>query len=197
MIFYQDVCAKIIEKTVIKESQILTLTSLKLSNPPDFQRFVSYLQNITELDLSNNHLFNNDQLFQTISLLSQLKILNLSNNYLNGNLSLNASKLIKLEYINLNINQFTCILPESIAAWLNIKTFSIADNSIITLPNECINWKLIENINLKNNKIIDINPILFDSWNNLKKITMSQNLIKRIPDEIGNCKELREIDFSK
>jgi len=60
----EDVCTKMIEKALRQRHHVLNLTSLKLSQLPDFSLVFHEMQMITEVNLSKNNLFNGDLVFQ-------------------------------------------------------------------------------------------------------------------------------------
>lgn len=62
---------------------------------------------ITEVNLSKNNLFNNDEVFEALSVLSNLTHLDLSYNYLNGSLSNLAGSLTNLEVFVIDNNHIT------------------------------------------------------------------------------------------
>jgi Leucine-rich repeat (LRR) protein len=192
----EEVCGKVIEKAILKKSSSLPLTSLKLDHLPDFQKLSAFTQSIVEVDLSKNHLFNGDALFQQLSHLTHLRKLNLSYNYLNGDMSQYIGQLLSLEDINLNVNQLTNISPE-VGNLIHLKSFSIADNNITAIPDACVAWTQIERLDFRNNKISEIPGCLLSSWKDkLEKIFMGYNLLKVIPEEIGECIHLIEVEFS-
>lgn len=169
---------------------------MKLTSLPNFISITSYIQTVTELDLSKNRLFDASVLFEALSQMGQLQHLNVSENYLNGCLSVCPIQLSRLETLILDSNQFNG-LSDNVSNWTNLRIFSIACNSLTSIPIACSSWTSIEQVNFRNNKITEIPGEIFNSWLELKKIYMSYNLLKKIPEEIGSCIKLIEADFSK
>lgn len=192
----EDVCTKIIEKALRKRDSTLVLTSLKLSQLPDFTLVYHEMQMITEINLSKNNLFNGDQVFQALSQLGQLTKLNISHNFLNGILSIYAGELSNtIEVLNFDVNQITGF-QANVGNWINLKVLSMCDNSITSLPVECSHWGQLQILNLKNNKIMEINGEILQSWSNVEKLYLGRNLIKILSEDIGYCNQLVELDLS-
>ena len=150
----QDIVHNYLKKISSKQSNCLSLSSMKMKFFPDISNQISHLQCLTSLNLSKNNLFNGEELFMvTISIfavisvllrhfiimiacfiqglcqLEQLTQLNLSENFLNGPLSVHAGKLSRLEVINLDINNITALCPE-VCNWTALRIFTISDNSL-------------------------------------------------------------------
>jgi hypothetical protein len=63
-LFLSDVAAKALIKCATKKANTVNLSSLKLTCLPAISGFVSELQALTDINLSKNHLFNSEDLFQ-------------------------------------------------------------------------------------------------------------------------------------
>lgn len=59
-----DVAAKALIKCATKKANTVNLSSLKLTCLPAISGFVSELHALTDINLSKNHLFNSEDLFQ-------------------------------------------------------------------------------------------------------------------------------------
>jgi len=117
-------------KAVDKKMESLSLVSMKMKQLPDISIHVPYLQCLVNLNLSKNQLFNGDDLFQALAGLQQLTQLNLSENFLNGVLSEHAGRLVHLEVINLDVNNISMLSP-AIKHWTRLKIFTASDNSLL------------------------------------------------------------------
>ena len=127
---HQDVVDKYMFKAVEKKMDALSLVSMKMKQLPDISIHVPFLQCLTHLNLSKNQLFNGDDLFRALAGLQQLTQLNLSENFLNGVLSEHAGRLQHLEVLNLDINNISMLSP-AVKNWTRLKIFTASDNSLI------------------------------------------------------------------
>mmetsp|Transcript_16596 Transcript_16596/g.33667 ORF Transcript_16596/g.33667 Transcript_16596/m.33667 type:complete len:427 (+) Transcript_16596:20-1300(+) len=190
----EDIVHNYLKKISSKQSNCLSLSSMKMKFFPDISNQISHLQCLTSLNLSKNNLFNGEELFMGLCQLEQLTQLNLSENFLNGPLSVHAGKLSRLEVINLDINNITALCPE-VCNWTALRIFTISDNSLGGLPPEASAWSEVNVVNVKNNKVRDIGN-LPGFWLELTRLYLGSNLLTSIPFEIGHCAKLKEADFS-
>ena len=192
-----DCVEKIVFKAADRGYSILHLSGMKMSIMPDLSSVISQLQSLTDINLSKNLLFNAQQLFEALVGIEGLKRLNVSQNFLNGILPEIAGQCKNLESLNLDINQLTGLSPGCVNQWASMKHFSIADNSLICLPEELSTWKNIEIINVKNNKIPEIPVSIFTNCSSsLQRLYIGYNLLTVIPEEIGECTKLQSLDFA-
>lgn len=145
----EDVAEKTIHKVMLKESKVLVLRSMRLSQLPRMD--LSRLLNIVELDLSRNNLFNTEEVFgvravqcnprgndvtdfttvlsQAVSQLENLQKLDVSYNYINGSLPEVVGGLCCLEEINLDTNHIIT-LPMTVSGWKHLRRFTISNNEL-------------------------------------------------------------------
>jgi Leucine-rich repeat (LRR) protein len=182
-------------KTIDRKLPEVNLISLKLRRIPNLENLAPELLHLLSVNLSKNQLFDGDLVFLALGHLPHLQQLNLSENFLNGMLSEHAGSLVNIEILNLDVNNITGLCP-AVRNWTKLKTFTISDNSLTSLPLEASSWEEIQIINLKNNKIADVGT-LPQFWPRLERFYLGSNLLSSIPFEIGTCVNLIELDLSQ
>lgn len=168
LILCQDVAEKTFQKCLSKNLTHLSLSGMRLSELPSFFRqdnslSASTLSHILDLNLSNNNLFNQRNLFQIISLFSNLQKLNLSSNSLNGILDDMIGSFHALEELQLQHNQITG-LPPSVRHWKCLQLLNVSDNCLVRIPEEAKEWNSLVFLSARNNQINDIPNTVFHGW---------------------------------
>ena len=191
-----DVSTTLIKKAAKRQLQKLELQGLKMNELPNLGAIMTDLQSLTAINLSKNHLFSIDIIFDTVSQLANLASVNLAENFLNGSLPESAANMVNLEVLNLDGNQVTSLGVNIVDKWPKMRSFSIQDNGVSVLPEGCVNWTELEFINCKNNQIAELPEAITDKWKKIVKIYMGGNALTALPEDIGNFDQLTELDAS-
>lgn len=162
----EDVAERILVKASARNSDTINLSCMRINQLPDLFQIAPDLKALVDINLSKNNLFNSDQVFEVLFKLPKLLRVNLSNNFLNGALSSIAGRLTQLEELHLDNNNISS-LPPSIVGWKDLKVLTLADNLIISLPDEASELTELKHLNLKNNKLTVLAGMLFMSWTQL------------------------------
>ena len=83
----EDVSERILQKAALKHVNTLSLAGMRMTKLPDLLHLSPELKSLIELNLSKNHLYNSDQVFDSLHHLPGLLRIDLSFNVLNGMLS--------------------------------------------------------------------------------------------------------------
>lgn len=83
----EDVSERILQKAALKHVNTLSLAGMRMTKLPDLLHLTPELKSLIELNLSKNHLYNSDQVFDCLHHLPGLLRIDLSFNVLNGMLS--------------------------------------------------------------------------------------------------------------
>ena len=83
----EDVSERILQKAALKHVNTLSLAGMRMTKLPDLLHLSPELKSLVELNLSKNHLYNSDQVFESVYHLPGLLRIDLSINVLNGMLS--------------------------------------------------------------------------------------------------------------
>ena len=134
-----------------------------------------------------------EHVFGILSTLDSLKTLNLSDNFLNEPLSEQATKLVNLEELLLDVNQISA-LPKALGAWSKLRVFSAAENEITELPADVGEWRESVFINLRNNKLKEL-PNEVGQWVKLERLYLGCNQLQGIPQEFGSLTSLVELEL--
>ncbi len=146
---------------------------------------LSSLQNLEELNLSNNQIID----ISPLSNLANLKSLKLSLNEIRGEIG-PLSKLVNLEKLELDYNQIDNI--SALAELTNLKELVLEGNQIYEI-NPLQNLEKIIKLNLGNNKINYIGPL--EKLTRLEELYLFSNNLSSF-DEITNMTRLRYLDLS-
>ena len=160
------------------------IIGMKMASVPDLSLISSALQNITDLNLSKNYLFNVEQIFNAISSLVSIKKLNLSYNSLNGLLPLTCSLLSSLEDINLEVNQITSLSP-IVGKWRYYHYYYYYYH----------NYRLTVIIIIITIIIIIIIIVIIIIISKLKSFNIADNGLRAIPEEFSECTDLVSLNF--
>jgi len=159
--------------------------------PPE----ISKLQNLEELDISNNRI---SELPPEIAKLRNLKRLECSYNSL-STLPPEIGELTNLEYLDAHGNAISD-LPSEIEYLQNLKELILGGQSgrnfITILPPGIRKLQNLRNLTLNNNLFSTLSPEIFDLIN-LQILNLRNNRIESIPHEIGRLKNLKRLDLQK
>ena len=126
----------------------LDISNTQLSTVPNS---ILSLQNLSFLNLNNNHLENN---IAGLSSIKTLEILYLSNNKINQ-IPTSFTQLNQLKELNLGHNLFTNATVSNLKHLEHVEWLSLENNQLTTIPTEITNLKKLVHLNLGRNQIIN------------------------------------------
>jgi len=133
-----------------------------------------------------------------ISTLTNLKELEFYHCNFDKDLNYNTLKTLKnLEYLSLtSYDELNSIgeFPEVICQFKKLKTLSLTEGTLTTLPKCIKNLKRLENLDLFSNYIKDL-PEEFGKLNNLVELEISANNLKSLPIAFGKLSKLQKLNM--
>ncbi|CAN1168378.1 Receptor-like protein 6 [Linum perenne] len=191
-------------------SQLTSLTSLNLScwvscvKKLEISNLALLVQNLTQLthlrlDGVNLSAQGNEWGHVLSSSLLNLEELSLSTCSLSGPLDPSLSKLQSLSLLNLHHNNFSSLIPDSLAELKNLTTLRMANCGLIgTFPKKIAqSLTLLEYLDLSNNQLQGPIPRSIFELSSLDTLSLSNNrFIGIIPTSICNASFLQVVDFS-
>lgn len=144
----------------------LDLSGQQLKKVPDY---VFELNNLEELDISNNQITGNLQ--AEIGNLKNLKILKANNNLMTD-IPAEIGQLLNLQVFNISQN-FLAGVPKEIGRAQSLQTLDLSNNELTSLPYELGALKNLQTLNISANNYLssDLNIIL-------ENLPTSTNIIK-------------------
>ncbi|CAI9273730.1 unnamed protein product [Lactuca saligna] len=158
------------------------------------------------------------------NLSSQLKSLSFCRNLIYGNLPAGIGNLVKLELLDMQINQLTGVIPSEIGNLENLQLLYLHDNNFIgkfpdfignlsllyelslsinrlegKIPQNLGNCRSLAWLDLSGNNLTGPIPVeLFQLSSLSKALNLAQNhLVGSLPQEIGNLRSLTRLDLSQ
>jgi Leucine-rich repeat (LRR) protein len=191
-----DVANYRIQKVAQKNIDTLDLSGCSFAFLPDeLRQLPAVVNNLVDLNLARNQLFNTDAVFMVLKSLKNLKRLSLANNFLNGKLSEDAGYLSNLEELDLDGNQLTA-LNNSCGNWSGMRVFTANSNMLTAVPVAAEHWTSLEMLSLRDNKIAELPPGS-DKWLGMKRLMIGGNKFTALPPAVPLMLELRELDVRK
>jgi hypothetical protein len=170
---------------------------------PELPETLFDLENLTELDLSNNTL---ESLSPKVGRLKRLKVLRLMMNQLTEvppslgmltqlveldlgfnpipSLPAEVGGLAMLERLKLRGNQLTT-LPASFAKLRRLKSLDLIENRLNTIPRAIYELKSLQSLYLGRNQIRSVDPEI-GSLIRLRSLTLDRNNLTALPDSLKN-----------
>ncbi|CAN1168375.1 Receptor-like protein 6 [Linum perenne] len=191
-------------------SQLTSLTSLNLScwvscvKKLEISNLALLVQNLTQLthlrlDGVNLSAQGNEWGHVLSSSLLNLEELSLSTCSLSGPLDPSLSKLQSLSLLNLHHNNFSSLIPDSLAELKNLTTLRMANCGLIgTFPKKIAqSLTLLEYLDLSNNQLQGPIPRSIFELSSLDTLSLSSNRFSgRTFPELGNQSHLYRVDLS-
>ncbi|KAL0322722.1 UNVERIFIED_CONTAM: putative LRR receptor-like serine/threonine-protein kinase [Sesamum angustifolium] len=149
------------------------------------------LQNISELDLSDNDFFG--PLPVEISQMSNLKMLVLADNQFTGSIPHGYGNLSRLQALDLSINNLSGSIPSSFRKLRSISWLMLANNSLTgEIPAELGNCSSLLWLNLANNQLSGaIPPEFFNVGSNATAQLILLNQVGQTASGFSQCTNLR------
>ncbi|MHA1755915.1 MAG: leucine-rich repeat domain-containing protein, partial [Promethearchaeota archaeon] len=141
----------------------------------DYIKPITYLKDLSELDLKFNQLC---QIPDCISNLSSLEKLDLSYNRLKR-MPYSIGLLKNLKYLGLKSNRLISI-PKSVGNLINLQVLILRSNYLRSIPNTVGGLKSLKILDLHGNKIKNLPSNLYQ-LKNLEKLDLGRNQISEIP----------------
>ncbi|KAM3266999.1 hypothetical protein P3L10_003994 [Capsicum annuum] len=178
----------------LTELKILTLYSNQLSGPIPM---LGNLKNLTDLDLSTNHLSGSIPI--TLGGLTELKILTLYSNQLSGPIPSELGNLKNLTNLSLSHNQLSGSIPITLGGLTELKILTLYSNQLSgPIPSELGNLKNLTNLSLSHNQLSGSIPITLGDLTQLNRLSLQFNQFSGpIPSELGNLKNLSDFELGK
>ena len=158
----------------IGDLRYLKILNLNNNNLTYLPKSLCKLENLEELFLSGNSLY---ELPESINKLQALKTLSLSTNKLSF-LPENFHRLKNLEYLNLSYNNLYT-LPKSIGKLYSLKTLLLSRNHLYELPESFGQFRSIEILDLSKNPLVSL-PNSFLNLITLKELNLSKTNYLRL-----------------
>lgn len=178
------------------ENRLLSLSRLVLDElPTGIERLATHL---TALDLSSNRLFDCESLLLTLCACVELREINLNSNNLTGAMPESIGKLSRLELLSADNNHIT-ELPRSFAEKCpKLITLSLANNDLTEFSSDYAtegSWTNLHRLNLSSNKLTSLPPNI-GVFGRLEVLKCAQNTIAVLPASVGDLTRLKMLDVS-
>lgn len=183
------------KKKHISKSSRLNLRGVQI-NDLDGLFDIPGIENITSLDLADNHLTELPENF--FINLSNLQELDLGLNQFKQLPATIFAPLKNMKKLFLYRNQLT-VLPDSIFATLvNLQELSLRQNQLAELPSTIFaNLNNLRNLSLGSNQLMQLPATIFANLHNLEALYLYENQLTQLPDSIfTELIKLRQLDLA-
>ncbi|KYR02814.1 leucine-rich repeat-containing protein (LRR) [Tieghemostelium lacteum] len=180
----------------LRHLEKLSLEENNLTSFPNetIKLFSQNLKNLQELNLANNQF---TDLPQELSLFAkQLKILSLRKNPFINIPTVVVESLSSLENLDLSECEFSQVsaVPLSHHSLLNLKTLTLSNTNLTTLPKEIGEFQKLEQLYLDQMQLVALPPT-FGQLTHMQELTLSNNQLTEFPMEITNLTQLRKLNL--
>ncbi len=174
-------------------SRLQNLTELDLSNNllSEIPEHLSRLQNLAELNLSGNRLA---EIPEHLSRLQNLAELNLSRNRL-AEIPEQLSQLQNLTSLNLSGNRLAEI-PEQLSQLQNLTSLNLSGNQLTEIPEQLSRLQKLTSLDLSGNRLTEI-PEQLSRLQRLTSLSLSSNQLTEIPENLSQLQNLTWLDLSR
>ena len=171
---------------------------------------------LTDLDLSNNRLFQTAEVFRALAaaLGPHLRRLDVSGNALAGEVPESAGALTGLTKLQAADNQLTAVSEGAAEGWTKLKTLELGRNQVKALPaaarrwselvtvdlrsngllaledDSCSTWREVEVLKIGGNNLAALPAAALGSWPKLRALYATDNKLAELPRELGACAHL-------
>lgn len=166
----------------------LDISDNKICELPSFSR----LQNLVDLNISNNSL---SSLPMNLESASQLVRLDASNNSITEIPASIFAGLTNLQILNLQQNKLR-LLPSELARMQALVHLNLSQNRMSVISSSFGQLKALQSLKLSFNSFIQANPATFEGLQQLRSLDMSHNQIVSLPDDFCLMETLVFCDLS-
>ncbi|XP_074263370.1 uncharacterized protein LOC141586137 [Silene latifolia] len=162
--------------------------------PHGFQQF----RNLTSLFLSYNNLQGDINFINTLVNCTQLKFLTLSGNDFSGILPNSIANLSSVVHLTVGDSMISGILPPGITNLINLEELIIGNSKLTaSIPHDIGKLYKLETLDLHSNRITGKIPDSLGNLSRLSRLDLSDNKLEEsIPGSIQNCQSLLYLNLS-
>ncbi|XP_074318112.1 uncharacterized protein LOC141654900 [Silene latifolia] len=160
---------------------------------------IGRLHNLSFLGLAINHLEGDINFVSSLVNCSNLEILELSGNEFTGILPVSIANLsTNLQTFYLELNNIRGEIPAGIANLMSLQLLTFAQNEITgNIPHDLGKLQNLEFLDFSSNRLKGIIPDTFKNLSRLSELYLTDNQLEgNIPPSLGGCKSLLDLKLS-